>query len=146
MAVCPSVRLSVRPSICLWTQFCAELFAYSFACTILKFIHNVCVHMKFCMCNFHDHTIIGCGIISPWTCKFYWIIVLWSLSPTLFHVLLWNLYIMFVYIWSCACAIFMTILSFVVELSPLELVNFTELLLSGGFLIQFCTCCSEVYR
>ena len=68
--------LYVRPSVCPWTQFCSGLFSYSFACTALKFIHNVCVHMKLCMCNFHDHTII------------------------------------------------------VMELSPLELVNFTELLLS----------------
>ena len=59
--------LSDRLSICPWTQFCRELFSYSFAHTALKFIHNVCIHMKLCMCNFHDHTIIGCGIISPWT-------------------------------------------------------------------------------
>ena len=53
------------PSICLWTQVCRDLFSYSFARTALKFIHNVCVYMKLCMCNFHDHTIIGCGIIFP---------------------------------------------------------------------------------
>ena len=35
-----------------------------------------------------------------------------SFSPTVLHVLLWNLYIMFVYIWSCACAVFMPILSY----------------------------------
>ena len=44
--------LSVCPSS-LWTQFCAELFSYSFARTALKFIHNVCVYMKLCICNFH---------------------------------------------------------------------------------------------
>ena len=76
--------LSVRLSICPWTQFSPELFSYSFAGTALKFIHNVCVHMKLCMCNFHDHTII------------------------------------------------------VVELSPLELVNFTELLLSREIILQYC--------
>ena len=53
------------PSVCPWTQFCPELFSYSVARTALKFIHNVCVHMKLCICNFHDHTIIGCGIIFP---------------------------------------------------------------------------------
>ena len=62
----------------------------------------------------------------------------WSFSPTVLHVLLWNLYIMFVYIWSCACAIFMTILSLVVELSSLELVNFTELLLSREIILKYC--------
>ena len=69
---CPSVCPSIWPSVCPWTQFCPELFSYSFACTALKFINNVCIHMKLCMCNFQD------------------------------------------------------ILSLVVELSPLELVNFTE--------------------
>ena len=121
--------LSAHPSVCPWTQFCPELFSYSSARTALKFIH-VCVHMKLCMCNLHDHNIIGCGIISPWTCKFYWIFVVRSFSPTVLHVhvLLWNLYIMFVYIWSCACAIFITILSLAAELSPLELVNFTKII------------------
>ena len=58
-------RLSVRPSVSPWTQFCPELFSYSFARIALKYIHNVRVQMKLCMCNIHDHTIIGCGIISP---------------------------------------------------------------------------------
>ena len=62
---CPSVCPFVRPSVFPWIQFCPELFSYSFARTALKFIHNVCVHMKLCMCNIHDHTIIGCGIIFP---------------------------------------------------------------------------------
>ena len=61
------------------------------------------------------------------------------------HTALKYLYIMFVYKWSCACAIFMTILSLVVELSALELVNCTELLLSRAFLLQFCMYCSEIY-
>ena len=39
---------------------------------------------------------------------------------------------------SCACVIFMTILSLVVELSPLELVNFTELFLSREIFLQYC--------
>ena len=60
----------VRPWICPWTQFCPELFSYSYAHTTLKFIHNVCVHMELRMCNFHDNTIIGWGIVSPWTCNF----------------------------------------------------------------------------
>ena len=64
-----SFRLSVRGH-----NF-VRSFSPSFARTALKFTHNVCVHMKLCMCNFHDHTTIGCGIIFPWTCKFYWIIV-----------------------------------------------------------------------
>ena len=76
------------PPVCPWTQFCLELFSYVFAHTALKFIHNVWIHMKLCMCNFHDHTIIGYGTISPWTCKFYWIIVVLSFSPTVLHVLL----------------------------------------------------------
>ena len=138
-----AVRPSVPPSVCPWTQFCPEFFSYSFPHTALKFIHNVCVHMK--MCNFHDHTIISCGIISPWTFKFYWIIVVRSFSPTVFHVLLWNLYIMFVSIGNFAYEIFMTILSLVMELSPFELVNFTELLLSGAFVQQFSMYCSEIY-
>ena len=80
-----AVRLSVRWSVCPWTQFCLELFfSYSFARNALKFIHNVCVHMKLCMCNFHD------------------------------------------------------LLSMVVELSSLELVNFTELLLSREIILQYC--------
>ena len=54
------IAMAVRLSVCLWTQFCPELFSYSFACTALKFIHNVCVHMKLCMCNFDDHNVIGC--------------------------------------------------------------------------------------
>ena len=61
-----------------------------------------------------------------------------SFSPTVLHILLLNLYIIFVYIWSCACAIFMTILLLLVELSPLELVNFTEFLLSREIIIQYC--------
>ena len=61
-----------------------------------------------------------------------------SFSPTVLHILLWNLYIMIVYISSCACAIFMTILSLVVELSSLELVDFTELLLSIEIILQYC--------
>ena len=52
--------------------------------------------------------------------------------PTVLHVLLWNLYIMFVYIWSCAYAIFMTILSLVVELSSLELENFYWIIVDQG--------------
>ena len=65
------IAMAVWPSVCPWTQFCPELFSYSFARTALKIIQNVCVHMKVCMLNFHDHTIIGCGILFPGTCKFY---------------------------------------------------------------------------
>ena len=43
------------------------------------------------------------------------------------------------------CAIFITILSLVAELSPLELVNFTKSLLSRAFLIHFCKYFSEIY-
>ena len=64
----------------------------SFVHTTMKFIHNVCVHMKLCM-------------------------------------------------WS----IFMTILSLVVELSPLELVNFTELLLSRKIILQYCMYLTQSY-
>ena len=64
-SVCQAVCLSVCPSVYPWAQFCLELFSYNFAHTALKFIHNVCVHMKLRMCNFHDDTIIGCGIIFP---------------------------------------------------------------------------------
>ena len=82
----PSMRLSVRRFVC------GHNFVWSFSLTALKFIHNICVHMK------------------------------------------------------SACAIFMTMLSFVVELSPLELVNFAELLLNSKVThnvsgsIQFCMC------
>ena len=93
------------------------ILALLFANTALKFTHNVCLYMKLC-------------IFCPWT----------QFCPEIFslvlRVLLWNLYIMFVYIWSCSCAIFMTILSLVVELSPRELVNFTELLLSREIILQ----------
>ena len=175
---------SIRTSVCPWTQFCLELFSYSFACTALKFIHNVCVHVKLCMCNFHNHTIIGCGIISPWTCKFYliivvqrnnpavfhvlnsklhnvtgsiqfcmcnfhyhtvidcWIISPWtckfskiivirSITPTFLQVLLWNLHIMFVCIWSCEYAIFMSVC--------LSIRPSIDTILSRAFLLQFCT-------
>ena len=136
-----AVCLSVRP----WTQFCPELFSYSFARTALKFIHNVCVHMKLCMCYFHDHTVIGCGIISPWTCKFYWIIVVQRNNPTVLHVLNSKLHTPLLVVYSSACAIFITILSLVVELSPHELVNFTKSLLSRALLLHFCKYCTEIY-
>ena len=68
-----------------------------------------------------------------------------SFSPTVLHVLLWNLYIMFVYIWSSACLIFMTILSLVVELSTLELVNFSELLLSREIILLYCMYWTQSY-
>ena len=109
------------PSVCPWTQFCPELFSYSFARTVLKFIHNGCVHMKLCMCNFDDHSIIGCKITFPWTCKFYWIIVVQRNNPTVLHVLNSKLHTMLLVVYSFACAIF--ILSLVAELSTLELVN-----------------------
>ena len=47
--------------------------------------------------------------------------------------------------YSFACAIFITILSLVAELSPLELVNFTKSLLSRALLLHFCKYCSEIY-
>ena len=108
-------------SVCPWIQFCPEFFSYTFACTALKFIHNVCVHMKLCVCNFHDHTIIGCGIISLWTCKFYWIIVVQRNNLEVLHVLNSKLHTMLLVVYSSACAIFITILSLVTELSPLNL-------------------------
>ena len=120
-------------------------FLLSFAHTALKFIHNVCVHMKLCMCNFHDHTIIGWGIIFPWTCKFCWIIVVQRNNPTVLHVLNSKLHTMLLVVYSFACAIFITILSLVAELSPLELVNFTKSLLSRALLLHFCKYCSEIY-
>ena len=133
------------PSVCPWTQFYPELFSYSFACTALKFIHNVCVHMKLCMCNFHDNTIIGCGIIFTWTCKFYWIIVVQRNNPTVLHVLNSKLHTMSLVAYSSACAIFITIVSLVAELYPLELVNFTKALLTRALLLHFCKYCSEIY-
>ena len=62
------VRLSVR----LWTQFCLELFSYSFPHTALKFIHNVCVYMKLCICNFHvrlsvDTSLSGATLTKPFS-------------------------------------------------------------------------------
>ena len=124
--------------------------------------------MKLCMCNFHDHTSLVAEL-SPlklvnfaksllsralllYFCKYCSEVVhmqfscpsvhghnfVQSFSLTVLHVLLLNLYIMFVYK-SCACGIFMTILSLVEELSSLELVNFTELLLSREIILQYCT-------
>ena len=133
------------PSFCPWTQYCSELFSYSFAHAALKFIHNVCVHMKLCMCNSRDHTIIACGIISPWTCKFYWIIVVQKNTPTVLHVLNSKLHTMLLVVYSSACSIFITILSLVAELSPRELVNFTKSLLSRALLQHCCKYCSEIY-
>ena len=135
----PFVRLSVCPSV---LQF---FFSYSFAHTALKFIHNVCVHMKLCICNYHDHTIIGCGITFPWTCKLYWIIVVQRNNPTALHVLNSKLQTMLLVVYSSSCAIFITVLSLVAELSLLELVNFMKSLLSRALLLHFCTFCSEIY-
>ena len=124
-SICPSFRPSVRGHIF------PKLFSYILARTALKLIHNVCVHMKLCMCNFHDHTIICCGIIFIiWTCKFYWISAVQINNPTVLHVLNSKLHTMLLVVSSSACAIFITILSLVAELSPLELVNFTKSLLS----------------
>ena len=58
------LSLVVELSSLLLNYCCHELFSYSFARTAQKFIQNVSVHMKLCMCNFHDHTIFGCGITS----------------------------------------------------------------------------------
>ena len=137
--------MSVCLYVCHWIQFCAELFSYSFAYTALKFIHNVSVHMKLCMCNFHDHTIIGCRIIFPWTCKFYWIIVVQRNNLTVLQVLNSKLHTLLLVVYSSARAIFITKLSLVAELSPLELVNFTKSLLSRALLLYFCKYCSEIY-
>ena len=117
MSVCLAVRLSMDTflSRAFLLQFCSEI------------LHNVCVHMKLCMCNFHDHTIIGCGIIFPWTCKFYWIIVVQKNNPTLLHVLTSKLHTLLLIVYSSACAIFSTILSLVAELASLELINFANL-------------------
>ena len=52
---------------------------------------------------------------------------------------------MLLVVYSSACAIFITILSLVAELSPLELVNFTKSLLSRALLLHFCKYCSEIY-
>ena len=52
---------------------------------------------------------------------------------------------MLLVVYSSACAIFITILPFVAELSPLELVNFTKSLLSRALLLHFCKYCSENY-
>ena len=131
--------------VCPWTQLWPELFSYSFAHTALKFIHNVYVHMKLCMCNFHDHTIICCWIISPWNCKFYWIIVVQRNNPTVLHILNSKLHMMLLEEYSSACAMLITILSLVAELSPLELGNFTKSFLSRALLLHFCKYSSEIY-
>ena len=55
MLECPSVRPSVR----------GHSFVWSFSPTVLHVL-LLNLYLKFvktCMCNFHDHTIIGCGII-----------------------------------------------------------------------------------
>ena len=66
----------------------------------------------------------------PWTCKFYWIIVVQRNNLTVLHVLNPKLHTMLLVVYSSANAIFITILSFVAKLSPFELVNFTKSLLS----------------
>ena len=136
--VCLYVRLSVN-TILSWT------FLLQFCMYCSDIIHNVCVHMKLCMCNFHYNTIIGCGIISPWTCKFYWINVVQRNNPAVLHVLNSKLHTILLAVYSSACAIFITILSLVAELSPLVLVNFTKSLLSRALLLHFCKYCSEIY-
>ena len=136
LSVCPFVGGHI---------FVRSFFSYSFAPTALKFIHNVCVHMKLFMCNFHDHTIIGCRIIFPWTCKFYWIIVGQRNNPTVLHVLNSKLHTMLLVVYSSACVIFITILSLVAELSLLELANFIKSLFSRALLLHFCKYFSEIY-
>ena len=101
--------------------------------------------MKLCMCNFHDHSIVGCWIISPWTCKFYWIIVVQRNNPTVLHLLNSNLHTMLLVVYSSACAIFIKILSLVAELSPRELINFTKSLLSTALLLHLCKYCPKMY-
>ena len=118
------------PSVCLYLD---TILSGAFLLQCCTFIHNVCVNMKLCMCSFHDRTIITCGIISPWTCKFYWIIVVQRNNPTVLHVLNSKLHTMLLVVCSSAGAIFITIMSLVADLSPLELVNFTKSLLSRAF-------------
>ena len=134
---CPSVHLSVRGH-----NFVQSFFSYSFAHTALKFIHNVYVHMKVSMCNFHDHTMIGCGIMFPWNYKFYWIFVVQRNNPTVLHVLNSKLHTILLVVYSSACTMFITILSLVAELSPLELVNFTK----SFRLVQIGTNCRRHFK
>ena len=64
---------------------------------------------------------------------------------TVLHVFNSKLHTMLLLVYSSACAIFITILSLVAELSPLELVNFPKSLLSRALLLFFCKYCSEIY-
>ena len=61
------------------------------------------------------------------------------------HVLNSKLHTMLLVVYNSACAIFIIILSLVAELSPLELVNSTKLLLPRALLLHFCKYCSEIY-
>ena len=109
-----------------------------------------CKRWIFCIfCYYTPHNEVEGGILEwPWLSirlsvrkhNFFW-----SFSPTVLQVLLWNLYLMFVYIRSCACAIFMTILSLVMEISSIELVNFTELWLSREIILLYCMYWAQSY-
>ena len=95
--------------------------------------------MKLCMCNFHDHTIIGVELSSLELVNFAELLVSREI------ILQYCMYTMLLVVYSSACAIFITILSLIAELSPLELVNFTKSLLSRALLLHFCKYCSEIY-
>ena len=131
----------ISPWNCNFSQnyYYLEHFSYTFVPTDLEFQYDVNEHIKFFMCNFHLPTVFGCWIISPWTCNFYKITIIWSISPTLLYQLIFNLNIILMSIWSCACPIFKSLLPLVAELSPLELVIFTKLVLYGAFLPHFVT-------
>ena len=121
---CLSIRLSVDTILC--GAFLAELcFKLS---SLYLYPQN---KVEWVYWNRH-----GCPSVSGHN-------IMRSLSSTVLHVLLWNLYIMFVFICSCACAIFMTILSLVVKLSSLQHVHFTKSLLPRALVLHFCKYCYE---
>ena len=137
--------MAVRPSFCSWAQFCLELFSYSFAHTALKFIHNVCLHIWSCACAIFM-TILSLVVeLSPLELVNFTELLL-SREIIQQYCMYWTqLLTMLVVVYSSACAIFITVLSLVAELSPLELVNFTKSLLSRALLLLFCKYCSEIY-
>ena len=82
-------------------NFTKSLLSRALLLLFCKYWSNVCVYMKLCICNFYVHLSVRPSIHGQNFVR--------SFSPTVLHVLLWKLHIMFVCIWSCAYAIFMSV-------------------------------------
>ena len=71
--------------------------------------------MKLCMCNFHDHAIELVNFTELLLSRE----IIYNIACTES-----KLHTMLLVVYSSACAVFITLLSLVAELSPLELVKF----------------------